>query len=64
MFNGEIHTDLIGTVQIPDRTAQTFVDEVMRQIHVLGTDIVDLVGLGSDGESVISDGKNGVGVKL
>lgn len=61
---GEIITKLVGNVRIPDGTAATIVREVIQKLKVLGLQTVNLVGLGSDGASVMFGCKGGVGKLL
>lgn len=62
--DGEITTDLVGNIRIPDGCANTITEEILKEIKCLGLDAVNLVGLGSDGASVMFGRKAGVGVKL
>jgi protein involved in polysaccharide export with SLBB domain len=60
----EIKTKLIGDIRIADGTASTIANEVRNQLKCIGLESVNLVGLGSDGASVMFGRKTGVGVQL
>lgn len=60
---GEIKTELAGNIRIPDGTATTISTEISNELQSFG-DITTLVGLGSDGASVMFKKKGGVGVLL
>ncbi|XP_053400529.1 zinc finger protein 862-like [Mercenaria mercenaria] len=60
----KVKSQLVGDIRIPDGTADTLVCEVRKLLQTLGLKTVNLVGLGSDGASVMFGRKGGVGVKL
>ena len=57
-----VKTKLVGNIRIPDGTASTIVTEVINKLRTIGLQTVNLVGLGSDGASVMFGRKTGVGV--
>ena len=59
-----VKTKLVGNIRIPDGTASTIVTEVINKLRTIGLQTVNLVGLGSDGASVMFGRKTGVGVQL
>ena len=60
----DVKTKLLGNIRIPDGTANTIVTEVINTLKTFGLQTVNLVGLGSDGASVMFGKKGGVGVQL
>ena len=61
---GEMKTELAGNIRIPDGCAKTIAAEVQSKLQCLGLEVANLVGLGSDGASVMFGKKGGVGVLL
>ena len=61
---GEMKTELVGNIRIPDGSAKTIAEEIRIKLQCLGLDVANLVGLGSDGASVMFGRKGGVGVIL
>lgn len=59
-----VKSKLIGDIRIQDGTAETIVMEIKNKLKGVGLETVNLVGLGSDGASVMFGKKGGVGVKL
>ena len=59
-----VKTKLVGKIKIPDGTACTMVTVVINKPRTVGPQTVNLVGLGSDGASVMSGRKTDVGVQL
>ena len=59
-----VKTKLVGNIRIPDGTASTIVTEVINKLRTIGLQTVNLLGLGSDGASVMFGRKTGVGVQL
>ncbi|KAH3891959.1 hypothetical protein DPMN_016069, partial [Dreissena polymorpha] len=49
----------VQATRIPDGTAATIATEILRELRVLGVDPVNMVGLGSDGASVMFGVHNG-----
>lgn len=62
--DGKMTTELVGNSRIPDGTADSIVTHVKEKVRDLGLDLRNAVGLGSDGASVMTGVKNGVGVQL
>ena len=60
----DVKTKLVGNIRIPDGIANTIALEVMSKLKSVGLQTVNLVGLGSDGASVMFGKKAGVGVQL
>ncbi|KAG1664805.1 Zinc finger protein 862 [Nymphon striatum] len=64
VHRGEIQTELIGNIRIDNGQADTITEELLIRMRSLGLDVKNLVGLGSDGASVMFGRKGGIGVRL
>ena len=60
----DIETKFLCNASALDGKADTVTSEIISTIKSVGLSVVDLVGLGSDGASVIMGRINGVGTKL
>ena len=62
--SGDMKTELVGNIRIPDGKAETINSEIRNTLTNLGLDVTKCVGLGSDGASVMFGRKGGLGVLL
>lgn len=60
----DIETCLVGNVRISDSTSATVTQKIHEELKTLNLPLEDLVGLGSDGVSVMFGQKSGVGQLL
>jgi hypothetical protein len=62
--NGKAQTKLLGNVKLKDCTSQGIEKQLLAMLKERKLDIYRMVGFGSDGASVMTGRKNGVGVLL
>jgi hypothetical protein len=62
--DGDMCTEYVGNIRIADGKADTIVNVVKVECAKLGLNLIDVVGLGTDGASVMTGVKGGVGVLL
>ncbi|XP_053392615.1 zinc finger protein 862-like [Mercenaria mercenaria] len=62
--NGQAVTSFLASTEIPDGCAYTIVESVHKVITSLGLDLTKCVSLATDGASVMTGKKTGVGVQL
>jgi transposase-like protein len=64
VHNGKIMTDFVGNIRVSDGKAETLVCAVADKLGQLQIDCDKVVGLASDGASVMTGRKTGVGARL
>ena len=62
--SNDVVTKFLCNASISDGQAETIKNEIIKAIRSVGSACADLVGLGSEGASVMTGRSNGVGAKL